>query len=186
MASVSKLHLADRGGNPLGDHIHAVLAALLPRFRRRFPRLRDDATVTDLIEEVGRRIAQHEVEHGSIEHMRGFAWKALFNLGVSWSRTPEAQLDYRLIAASQVGTILASAEADEGTPEEIHRSILIRELLERLSAEERFIILRRRAGFSSKEIGKALGRSVADVDTTYHRAIRKLQEFLRKGRKDPS
>jgi RNA polymerase sigma factor (sigma-70 family) len=118
--------------------------------------------------------------------LRGFAWKTLFNLGVSWSRTPAARLDCRMIDASQAGTILASAEADEGTPEEIHRSILLRELLQRLSAEERFIILRRRAGFSSKEIGEALGRSVPDVDTMYHRAIRKLQEFLKGGRKDPS
>ena len=88
----------------------------------------------------------------------------------------KARLNGRTVDTVQAEGLLASATATDGTPEQIHRTVLLKQLLEQLSEDERYVCIRRRAGWSSKEIGKALRLSPSHVDTLYHRAVRKLRQ----------
>jgi len=63
---------------------------------------------------------------------------------------------------------------------------LLREMLGRLSREERLVCLWKKAGFSSQEIAKYQGRSVAAVDTLFSRAKQKLRRALGTGRDRPA
>lgn len=74
--------------------------------------------------------------------------------------------------------VLASARAVNGSAEEIERDILLREVLGKLSREERLVCVWKRAGFSSQEIAKHQRRSVAAVDTLFSRAKQKLRRLL--------
>jgi DNA-directed RNA polymerase specialized sigma24 family protein len=178
MASLPKLHLVDRRGSPLSERIRAALQSLLPDFRRQFPQLRDEAVILNLVEEAGRKIAEHESRHGQIEHLQAFARKTLTNLGISWTRGPEGKLNGRTVDPAKAGAALETAKARHGAPEQIFQEVLLRQLLERLTEEERAVCIRRRAGWSSKEIAKELRRSPAQVDSTFHRATQKLREAL--------
>ncbi len=73
---------------------------------------------------------------------------------------------------------LASLTAEDGSPERIEASILIREALAQISDRERKIAIWKKAGFSTKEIAKELDMSVSAVDTTYARLLEKLRQML--------
>lgn len=55
----------------------------------------------------------------------------------------------------------------------------LRAVLGKLSKEERLVCIWKRAGFSSRDIAKHNGRSVASVNATFARARRKLRRALR-------
>ena len=54
----------------------------------------------------------------------------------------------------------------------------LREVLGKLSKEERLVCIWKRAGFSSRDIAKFNGKSVASVDRLFARARRKLHDAL--------
>lgn len=54
----------------------------------------------------------------------------------------------------------------------------LREVLGRLSKEERLVCIWKRAGFSSRDIATFNGQSVASVNRVYARARRKLRDAL--------
>ena len=54
----------------------------------------------------------------------------------------------------------------------------LREVLGKLSKEERLVCIWKRAGFSSRDIAKFNGQSVASVNRVYARARRKLRDAL--------
>jgi hypothetical protein len=56
---------------------------LKPRLRRQFPSLRDDVVITEILEEAGRRIVEHERHVGAIEKLRGYAWVAIQHVATS-------------------------------------------------------------------------------------------------------
>ena len=178
MASLPKLHLVDRRGSPLSERIRAALQSLLPDFRRQFPELRDEAVVVNLVEEAGRKIAEHEARNGQVEHLHAFARKTLTNLGISWIRGPDGKLNGRTLDSAKAGTALEAAKASHGAAEQIFKEVLLRQLFERLTEEERAVCIRRRAGFSSKDIAKELRRTPAQVDSTFHRALLKLRNAV--------
>jgi DNA-directed RNA polymerase specialized sigma24 family protein len=69
-------------------------------------------------------------------------------------------------------------ESRDGTPEQIEADILLDELLATLTAEERVLCMRKQSGFSSREIAKEQGTSVARVDTLFYRIKRKFRDAL--------
>ena len=97
MESLRKLGLLDADGKPVEDRVSRILNALLPRFRRRFPALRDDVEVTEVFEEAARRIAKRERASGPIEKLGGYAWKALESIGVSLQRRSSMQVRFNSI-----------------------------------------------------------------------------------------
>ena len=52
----SNIVLADANGQPLSERFQKVLLDLLPRLRRAFPNLRDEAVITNILEQAGQRI----------------------------------------------------------------------------------------------------------------------------------
>ena len=178
------LMLLDRDGRPLETRIARVLARLLPRLRRQFPQLRDEVTLTEVMERAGARLASKERRAGSIEKLHGYAWVTLRSVATSELRRSAARL-IRNTLESEAGSVrLASAPATFGTPAEVERNILLRELLATLSQEERLVCIWKKAGFSSQEIAKYQGRSAASVDTMFSRAKQKLRRVSGTSRDD--
>src|SRR5262245_65682098 len=97
MESPRKLGLLDQHGKPLDERLLTVLSRLFPRFRRRFPALRDEAELTEVFEEAARRIAKKEQRSGPLESLWGYAWTALESVGVSWERKGETQVRFRSV-----------------------------------------------------------------------------------------
>src|SRR6516164_3929971 len=85
--------LLDAFGQPLPDHIQHVLGDLKPRFRRKFSMIRDEVVVTDVLEEAGQRIVDHEATYGAVESLHGFAWVVLRNVAISTLRRPRHLLE---------------------------------------------------------------------------------------------
>jgi DNA-binding CsgD family transcriptional regulator len=65
-----------------------------------------------------------------------------------------------------------------GTPEEIERGILLRQVLETLTPEERLVCIWKKAGFSSREIADRRGGTAAAVDTLLSRVRQKVRKLL--------
>jgi RNA polymerase sigma factor (sigma-70 family) len=177
MARRRALGLVDRDGQPLPARVLRVLEWLLPRLRRRFPSLDDEAALVDVLEEAGRRITDREARHGPIEKLHAYAWVALCNVASSRLRTGanlvrQRTLDY------ESERLLATVPATRDSADEVERSVLMRELLEALSPDERDVVLWKMAGFSSPEIAALRGRSVAWADKVFSRARMKLRDSL--------
>lgn len=170
--------LLDSDGKPLSDHIQRALGRLLPRLRRQFPSLEDDVAVTEVMEEAGRRIALREERGGPIEKLHGYAWVTIRSVATSRMRRGSIRLIQRTLEPEASHARLAAVPAASGTPEEIERAILLREVLDLLSPEEKRVCIWKKAGFSSQEIAEHQGRSVAAVDTLFSRAKAKLRKAL--------
>jgi len=66
--------LVDEYGQPLNARLQGALATLAPRLQRQFPTLNDDCTVTEVLEEAGRRIAAREERKGPLDQLHSYAW----------------------------------------------------------------------------------------------------------------
>jgi RNA polymerase sigma factor (sigma-70 family) len=173
-----ELVLLDRDGKPLDTRIARVLASLRRRLRRQFPQLRDEVTITEVLERAGGRLASRERRAGPIEKLNGYAWVTLRNVARSEMRRGSARLIQNTLESGAGDAHLASTPAAFGTPADIERSVLLRELLGTLSQEERQVCDWKRAGVSSQEIAQYQGRSVSAVDTLYSRAKQKLRHAV--------
>lgn len=172
------LGLLDSDGKPLADRIQRALSRLLPRLRREFPALRDEVALTEVMEEAGRRIANREERGGPLEKLHGYAWVTLRSVATSHVRRGSIRLVQKTLEPEASHAALAAVPAASGTPEEIERAVLLREVLDRLSPEERLVCIWKKAGFSSREIAEHQGRSVVSVDTLFSRAKDKLRRAL--------
>lgn len=172
------LMLLDHDGKPFNPRIARVLARLLPRLRRQFPQLSDEVTITEVMEEAGARLASREQSAGLIEKLHGYAWVTVRSVATSRMRRGSTRLIQKTLESKTSHALLASVRAVSGSAEEIVRDILLREVLRKLSREERLVCIWKRAGFSSQEIAKHQRRSVAAVDTLFSRAKQKLRRLL--------
>ena len=177
-----QLILSDSTGQPLDSRIAQVLSGLLPRLRREFPQLRDEVALTDVLEQAGRRIALKEQRVGHIEKLHGYAWVTVRSVATSEIRRGSVRVMQNTLDSSASHTRLMAVPAAIGTAEDVERTILLREVLGKLSQDERLVCLWKKAGFSSQEIAKYLGRSAAAVDTLFSRAKQKLRRALGTGR----
>ncbi len=176
MENMRTLGLLDSNGKPLAEPIQRALTGLLPKVRRQFPTLRDDLALAEVVEEAGRRIASREERGGPIEQLHAYAWVTLRSVATSHLRKPSTRL-IRDTVGSKAGEIhLAGVQASLGSPEQIERDILMREVMETLSEAERVVCMWKTAGYSAQEIAKSQGRSVVAVDTLFSRAKQKLRQ----------
>jgi RNA polymerase sigma factor (sigma-70 family) len=180
MEHLRTIGLLDSNGKPLAERIQRVLAYLLPKLRRQYPALREDEiALTEVLEEAGRRIAMREERGGPIEKLHGYAWVTIRCVATSHMRRASTQLIQKTVAAEASDALIAALPAVSGSPEEIERNILMREVSEHLSQEEWVTCLLKLEGFTSQEIAKRHGRSVVAVDTLFSRAKEKLRKALR-------
>jgi RNA polymerase sigma factor (sigma-70 family) len=175
----SRTHrVIDHSGAPLADRLQRVLDDLSPRLRRHFSAQQDETAVTEILEEAGRRITFRERRGGPIEKLHGYAWVTLRSVATSRMRLGSTQVIQRTLESNASAARLAASPAVLGSVEQIESNILLREVLARLSPEERLICVWKKSGFSSQEIADYQGRSVAAVDTLFCRAKQKIRRFL--------
>jgi len=141
-----KFRILDERGHPLDPRIEEALLSQLPKFRRDYPSFRDDLTIVDIFEEAGRKIDHREKQSGQIDHLHGYAWITLRTVAATRLRRGDGQLARRTFGAEEGAAVIDATPAKFGTPEDIERTILLRELLERLSPEERLVCVWKKAG----------------------------------------
>jgi DNA-directed RNA polymerase specialized sigma24 family protein len=170
--------LVNCDGQRLDSRIERTLVSFLPRLRRQFPLLSDEATLTDVLERAGQRLSRREAVAGQIENLPGYAWVVLRSVAASEMRRGSKRIVQNTVASTSGEEFLASTPSSFGTAKDIERAVLLREALQVLSPEERLMCVWKRAGFSSREIAKFQGRSVAAVDTLLSRIRQKVRAAL--------
>ena len=179
MEHVAKIGLVDEAGQPFGAHIDSALRGLLPRLQRQFPTLKDEAVIVEVLEQAGRKIAEHERRSGPIEKLHAYAWVTIRNVATSEMRRGSMRIARATVAGDDGADVLDSLRANLGTPEQIEAGILVQEVLAQLTAEEQLICVLKRIGYSSREIAQQQGTTVERVNTFFHRVKRKVREALR-------
>jgi len=76
------------------DRIQQMLRRLEPRLRQRFPLIRDEVVLTEILEEAGRLLVERELAAGPIEKLRGFAWVTVSNVAKSRLRRGPMRLQH--------------------------------------------------------------------------------------------
>jgi RNA polymerase sigma factor (sigma-70 family) len=186
MESVGKQTLLDADGRPLDPRIQGILRELLPRFRNRFLTLEDEVLVSEIIEEAGRRISDCEAASGPVNNLEAYAWTTVVNIARSRLRHSSMRLASATLPSEASQAVLGSLKSRDGTPQRIEADILLQELLAQLTAEERALCMRKQSGFSSREIARELGTSVARVNTLFYRIKRKFRDAQNGNRADAS
>jgi DNA-directed RNA polymerase specialized sigma24 family protein len=166
----------DERGRPFEDHIQDVLRSLLPRLRRSFPTLQDEAVITNVMEEAGQRIADAESRLGAIHELHGYAWVTVRSVAVSTLR--RAALAQATLEFGDGERILASAPSQIGSQAEIEREILMREILSTLSREERQMLFWKKMGFSTQEIARRRNMKIGATDMAFTRLRKRIREAI--------
>lgn len=179
MEYLTNLALLDESGSPLGPHIQRVLRDLVPRLQRQFPSLKDEVVLAEILEEAGRKIADHEQRSGPIEKLHAYAWVSVRSVATSRMRRGSMRIARATVDSEEGESVLAALRSSSGTAEQIEADILIEQLLAHLTPEERLICIWKRFGFSSREIAREQGTSVSRVNTFFHRVKRKIRNALR-------
>lgn len=170
--------LVDEDGKPLDPRVEHALLGLIPRFQREFPVFQDDSLLAQALDVAGHKIARRERQAGPVENLHGYAWVTLRSVAVSWLRSGSGRIVQR--------TVSYSARAIDGLPakssaaHEIEGQILLREILDRLTPDERLVCIWKKAGYSSAEIAAHRGTSAGAVDTLFSRTREKVRRMLRR------
>lgn len=170
--------ILDEYGYPLSPHIEEALLSLTPRFLRHFPRFRDDPSLVDVLEEAGRKISRREQASGPIERLHGYLWVTLRTIAISRLRRGSARLTQRTLPSEEGQAALEATPSILGSADEIERRILLRQVLNTLSPEERLVCAWKRAGFSSHEIARRRGGTAAAIDKMLSRARERVRAYL--------
>lgn len=173
-----KVRILDEHGQPLSPRIEAALLSLIPKFQRHFPIFRDDVALIEVLEEAGRKIDHREQSGGRIERLHAYAWVTLRSVATSRLRRSAGRLAQRTLASAESEMALRVVPARIGTPDEIEQTILLRELLVRMSPDERLVCMWKKAGFSSQDIAARRGGTAAAVDKVLSRIRRKVRRFM--------
>lgn len=71
--------LVDEFGQPISTRLHEALIRLVPRLQHRFPTLKDEYALTEVLEETARNIVAREERSGPLKELDPYAWVALKN-----------------------------------------------------------------------------------------------------------
>ncbi len=178
MAVAARLMLVDARGRPFAPRIEQSLLGLYGRLRRRFPQLREEVVLAEVLEEAGRRIVRHEEQRGELANLHGFTWVVVRSVAVSYSRRRSQKLAGLTSSGQRSEISLATAVSSRDTADDIERAVLRAELLNRLNEKDREVFEMKEAGFSSAEIALHQGRSRSAVDTSYCRAKVRIRTGL--------
>ncbi len=178
MEQLRKLVLVDEQGRPVDERTLGVLEKLQGRFRKQFRRIQDESVVTTIFEKVAALMARRERASGPLERPYGYAWRALQSIAISNLRGTSIEL-HRHRAESRDGRdIVRRLEAMDGTPDQIERDILMKELVAQMTPEEAFIVAHKMAGHTSAVIAAKLGCAPATVDVAVWRIRQRLRTFV--------
>src|SRR3954447_26379042 len=178
MKSRSKNPLTGSDGQPLPERIQRALNDLLPRFNRWFPLTHDEAVVTGLLEEAGRRIDDQERRSGPVERLHGFAWTVLRNIGTSELRHSRSKVQLNSLGSTEGELLMSRINSDRNGQTALEDRLAIDQALQHVTDLERRVALLKAAQFTSAEIAAELGTTVGAVDQAYFRVRHKLKKLL--------
>lgn len=174
----------DPDGRTFDERMQGVLRVLHRRFRSQLPRIDDGVFVTEVLEEAGRRTAAYEGEHGRVDNLEAFVWRAVLNVAKSRFARSSMRLDRATLNPAASDAILRMLPARDGTREQIESDILVQEILAHLTPQERDLYFRRAWGHTSRDIARACGTTEGNVNTLFYRMNLKIRDLLRPTRND--
>jgi RNA polymerase sigma factor (sigma-70 family) len=178
----SNIVLADANGQPLSERFQKVLRDLLPRLRRAFPNLRDEAVITNILEQAGQRISEREERYGTLAELHGYTWTTVKNAVISMQRGSDHMVQKASIRSAEADWMLAQLPAGSSDAASIEEAVLLSQALERLTAQEKQIAIWKKAGFSVEEIASHLNVSPGSVHQMYFRMRHRLRKMLNTGK----
>jgi hypothetical protein len=130
--------LLDEYGQPLSARLQHVLLPLAARVQRHFPALNDDCTLTEVLEESGRRIAAREERRGMLDNPHAYAWVVVRRMAALRLRHDEWAVASH-ITERRKRVRLRGMPAGFATSEQIYNRPLCQELLAQLNPIEQHI-----------------------------------------------
>jgi DNA-binding CsgD family transcriptional regulator len=166
--------LLDEYGQPLSTRLQTVLLPLAARLQRQFPTLNDDCTLTEVLEESGRRIAAREERKGPLDNVHAYAWVVVRRMAALRLRHDQWAVARATLTSAESEMALRRTPAGFATSEQIYNEILCKELLAHLSPIEQQIAKGKNAGQSADEIARGCGTSRRTISNAWRRLKRKM------------
>ena len=166
--------LLDEYGQPLSTRLQSVLLPLTARLQRQFPALNDDCTLTEVLEESGRRIAAREERKGSLDNLHAYAWVVVRRMATLRLRHDQWAVASATLTSADSEMALRGMPAGFATSEQIFNHMLCKELLARLNPIEQHIVKGKHAGQSDDEIARGCGTSRRTIFNAWRRLKRKM------------
>ena len=178
MEYVAKSALVDENGQPFSAHVERALREVTPKLLRQFASLRDEVVIVEILEEAGRKIVHHEQQVGPIDKLHGYTWVTVRSIAMTRMRRGAMRVARATLDPEESRAALNGLSSDSGTPERIESNIRYRQVLKHLTPEEQLLCTLKRFGYSSREIARQQGTSVAGVNTFFHRVKQKILAAL--------
>jgi len=166
--------LLDEYGQPLSTRLQRVLLPLTARLQRQFPALNDDCTLTEVLEESGRRIAAREERKGPLDNLHAYAWVVVRRMATLRLRHDQWAVASATLTSADSEMALRGMPAGFATSEQIFNHMLCKELLARLNPIEQHIVKGKHAGQSDDEIARGCGTSRRTIFNAWRRLKRKM------------
>jgi hypothetical protein len=166
--------LLDEFGQPLSTRLQGVLLPLAARLQRQFPALNDDCTLTEVLEESGRRIAAREERKGPLDNVHAYAWVVVRRIAALRLRHDQWAVASATLTNTDSEMALRRMAAGFATSEQIYNDILCKELLAHLNPMEQRIAKGKSAGHSDDEIARGCGTSCRTIFNAWRRLKRKM------------
>ena len=166
--------LLDEYGQPLSARLQHVLLPLAARVQRHFPALNDDCTLTEVLEESGRRIAAREERRGMLDNPHAYAWVVVRRMAALRLRHDEWAVASHTLPNTESEIALRGMPAGFATSEQIYNRLLCQELLAQLNPIEQHIAKGKNAGQSDDEIARGCGTSRRTIVNAWRRLKRKI------------
>ena len=125
MEALGTQTLLDDRGKPLSARVQRVLLDIRPKVRTRFPALTDDLVITEVLEEAGRRIEEHEQVAGSVVNLDAYAWVTVTNVARSRMRRSSMRLVRSTLGSQESQAVFDALPSKSATPEQIESDILM-------------------------------------------------------------
>jgi hypothetical protein len=172
--------LLDEFGQPLSTRLQGVLLPLAARLQRQFPALNDDCTLTEVLEESGRRIAAREERKGPLDNVHAYAWVVVRRIAALRLRHDQWAVASATLTNTDSEMALRRMAAGFATSEQIYNDILCKELLAHLNPMEQRIAKGKSAGHSDDEIARGCGTSCRTIFNAWRRLKRKMLSRARR------
>lgn len=160
--------------SPLSAVIEAAFDAYAPQLKGfALAATRDGEAADDAVQETFLRFVRHVRQQGVPDNIPGWLHRVCANLVISRGR--------RQTVAGRKKSLLVDRSVGSSAEDHVIRmdeSARLRDALGELPADARAALLMSAAGFSSAEIGSAIGRSPNATSTYVCRARVRLREFL--------
>lgn len=156
------IELADRNGRAIERGLRDAIVSAVRKLKRRFQLLQDPHMAYDIAHEAAEKLSGRIADSGRPRNVSPYAYITVRNLVLSCARRQRRIVG---LEEAQEQVVLPQAEAN----------ILVREVLDQLSAQERQIIVLTYQGLKSAEIAAVVHTTVSNVDSIRSRVRARLR-----------